>query len=86
MSDVLRAYPGPIGGRRRRMRRRGGFNPFAIHSLLQAVKPVSFIDNALSAVGIRDKVRNALSGNKIGKYFIYTKLRIKTNSFTYFFT
>ncbi len=72
MSGVLIGYPRPIGGRRRRVRRRrGGFiNPLTIHSILQAVKPVSFIDGGLQALGIRDKVRGALNNNKFGKYLV----------------
>ena len=42
----------------------------AVHGVLQAVKHVTAINNGLQALGLRDKVRDKLNSNIVGKALV----------------
>jgi hypothetical protein len=50
----------------RRRPKRGGFNPLAVHSALQAVKPITTGIKIAEALGVKDRIDRALSSNPVG--------------------
>ena len=45
-------------------------SPLTLHETLKKYKPITFIDNALKDLDVRDYVRNKLSGHTIGKHLV----------------
>ena len=52
---------------RRRRRRRGGFNPLAVHAVLQGFKPVTNGIAFAKALGVDKKISDALDSNPFGR-------------------